>query len=73
MRVSIPSWELDLPLCVQSGQVFRWRQEGEQWLGYADAHLLIVEPLGNRWRIESPTAKLPAALFFHLFRLETDL
>jgi 8-oxoguanine DNA-glycosylase (ogg) len=73
MRVSIPSWELDLPLCVQSGQVFRWRQEGEQWLGYADAHLLIVEPLGNRWRIESPTAKQPAALFFRLFRLETDL
>jgi hypothetical protein len=47
MRVSIPSWELDLPLCVQSGQVFRWRQEGEQWLGYADAHLLIVQPLAT--------------------------
>jgi N-glycosylase/DNA lyase len=73
MRVSIPSWELDLPLCVQSGQVFRWRQEGEQWLGYADTHLLMVEPKGNRWRLESPTAGNPVQLFGYLFRLETDL
>jgi N-glycosylase/DNA lyase len=28
---------------------------------------------GNRWRIESPTAERPAELFFHLFRMETDL
>ncbi|BCW94721.1 MAG: DNA glycosylase [Fimbriimonadales bacterium] len=73
MRISIPSWELDLPLCVGSGQVFRWRQEGARWLGYADTHLLIVEPTGNRWRIESPTAEQPAELFFRLFRMEADL
>ncbi len=73
MRISIPSWELDLPLCVGSGQVFRWRQDGARWLGYADTHLLIVEPTGNRWRIESPTAEQPAELFFRLFRMEIDL
>lgn len=73
MRVSIPLSEMDLPLCVQSGQVFRWRQEGGVWLGHADAHLLRVEPWGNRWRIESPTTEQPTALFFHLFRMEIDL
>ena len=62
-----------MPLCVQSGQVFRWRQKGDYWLGYADAHLLMVEPVGNRWRIESPTAEQPTRLFFRLFRMGTDL
>lgn len=53
--------------------MFRWRQEGARWLGYADTHLLIVEPTGNRWLVESPTADQPAELFFRLFRLEVDL
>ncbi len=73
MRLSVPSWELDLPLCVRSGQVFRWRQSGEQWIGLADAQLLRVEPRGNRWQVLSPTAEDPIAIFKHLFRLEVDL
>ncbi|MCS6922930.1 MAG: hypothetical protein NZM10_00980 [Fimbriimonadales bacterium] len=73
MRVSVPSWEFDLPLCVRSGQVFRWRQNGEQWVGHADAQVLQVEPFGNRWRVHSPTSDNPLALLIHLFRLEADL
>ncbi|MFN3691216.1 MAG: DNA glycosylase, partial [Fimbriimonadales bacterium] len=73
MRLSVPSWEFDLPLCVRSGQVFRWRQSGEQWVGLADAQLLIVEPRGNRWRVLSPTTEDPVAILKHLFRLEVDL
>ena len=42
-------------------------------MGYANAHLLIVQPIGNRWCIESPTTKRPTELFFRLFRMETDL
>ncbi|OYT74228.1 MAG: hypothetical protein CFK49_09445 [Armatimonadetes bacterium JP3_11] len=73
MRISVPSWELDLPLCVRSGQVFRWRQRGERWIGLAHTQALFVEPTGNRWRIESPTSDEPIRLFAHLFRLEVDL
>lgn len=73
MRLSVPSWELDLPLCVRSGQVFRWRQSGEQWIGLADAQLLRVERRGNRWQVLSPTAEDPIAILKHLFRLEVDL
>lgn len=42
-------------------------------MGLADAHLLIVEPAGNRWHIESPTSNQPFQLLQHLFRLEVDL
>ncbi len=73
MRVSVPSWEFDLPLCVRSGQVFRWRQNGEQWIGLADAQVLIVEPRGNRWLVQSPTCDTPLQLLTQLFRLEVDL
>ncbi|MFN7018908.1 MAG: DNA glycosylase [Fimbriimonadales bacterium] len=73
MRVSVPSWEFDLPLCVRSGQVFRWRQSGEQWIGLANAQMLRVTPSGNRWQVLSPTTENPAALLKHLFRLEVDL
>lgn len=73
MRVSVPFWELDLPLCVHSGQVFRWRQNGEQWIGLADAQVLIVEPSGNRWLVQSPTSTQPIRVFSRLFRLEVDL
>ncbi|MCX7925599.1 MAG: hypothetical protein N2554_07300 [Fimbriimonadales bacterium] len=73
MRVSVPSWEFDLPLCVCSGQTFRWRQNGEQWIGLADAQVLIVEPSGNRWRVQSPTSEQPFQILSQLFRLEVDL
>jgi len=73
MWVSIPSWEFDLPLCVRSGQVFRWQQNGERWIGLADAHMLVVLPTGNRWWLESPTSDEPLRLLRHLFRLEVDL
>jgi len=73
MRVSVPSWEFDLPLCVRSGQVFRWSQSGEQWIGLAGAQVLKVEPSGNRWRVQSPTSEKPLQLLTQLFRLEVDL
>lgn len=71
--MSVPSWELDLPLCVRSGQVFRWRQRGEQWIGLADAQVIRATPTGNRWFVQSPTTENPIPLFVRLFRLEVDL
>ncbi len=71
--LSVPAWELNLSLCVQSGQVFRWQAEGEGWIGIAGNHLLRVVPHGNRWQVASPTLENPLPLFLHLFRLEVDL
>lgn len=72
-RLSVPAWELNLPLCLQSGQVFRWRTEGNAWVGTVGNQLLVVEPRGNRWHILSPNAPDPLNAFIALFRLELDL
>jgi N-glycosylase/DNA lyase len=73
-KVSIPFGELDLPLCVTSGQVFRWQPVGsDAWLGFAGERMLVVEPAGVRWRLIAPDSREPLPLFRHLFRLEVDL
>jgi N-glycosylase/DNA lyase len=68
---------LNLPLCVSSGQVFRWREvSARSWLG-ADGphwyHVVIVDsgPNGSsRLRVES---NAPEAAFRALFRMGVDL
>ncbi|GBC93237.1 Endonuclease III [bacterium HR15] len=73
-RVSVPVGELDLPLCVTSGQVFRWQPTGEAaWLGLAGERMLIVQPVGSRWRLLAPNGHEPLPVFRHLFRMEVDL
>lgn len=73
-RVSLPLGELDLPLCVRSGQVFRWEpvQEGA-WVGIAGQRMLVVWPSGVRWRLLAPDGHPPLPTFQHLFRMEVDL
>ncbi len=73
-RVSVPLSELSLPLCVTSGQVFRWQPvEETMWLGFAGARMLLVQPTGVRWRLLAPDRHNPLPTFLHLFRLEVDL
>lgn len=68
---------LNLPLCVSSGQVFRWREVSTRsWLG-ADGdhwyHVVIADPGPNgtcRLRVES---NAPEGAFRALFRLDIDL
>ncbi|MEN3001875.1 MAG: DNA glycosylase [Armatimonadota bacterium] len=73
-EVSIPAWELDLPLCVTSGQVFRWQPLSDgAWLGFAGERMLVVQPVGTRWRLSAPDGRDPLPAFLHLFRLEVDL
>lgn len=71
--LSVPSWELNLPLCLQSGQVFRWKAEDDAWVGTAGEQLLVVEPRGNRWHLASLNASDPLRAFIALFRMELDL
>ena len=63
-----------MPLCVRSGQVFRWQpvQDGA-WLGIAGGRMLVVHPSGVRWQLYAPDGHPPMPTFQHLFRLEVDL
>lgn len=70
----MPVGELDLPLCVTSGQVFRWQPVGDDaWIGLAGERMLTVQPVSVRWRLFAPDGRDPLSLFSHLFRLEVDL
>ncbi|MFQ3610485.1 MAG: DNA glycosylase [Fimbriimonadales bacterium] len=71
VNLSVPAGELDIPLCVSSGQVFRWSQVGDDWLGIAGDQMLIVTPRGNRWTLQGTNQPIP--LFQYLFRMEVDL
>lgn len=70
--VSIPSWELDLPLCVRTGQVFRWHLLDGEWAGMVGDCLLTVSPTGTRWYLRALGGE-SSQIFRHLFRLEVDL
>ncbi len=70
IRISVPLQEIDIALCVKSGQVFRWSQHNGAWVGIAGDQMLVVHPTGTRWRFEG---KNPVPLFKHLFRMELDL
>ncbi|GIV13041.1 MAG: hypothetical protein KatS3mg021_1323 [Fimbriimonadales bacterium] len=72
VRLSVPAGEVNLPLCVRTGQVFRWYEIQGVWAGMANDALLIVNPEGNRWSLSAVGGE-PIALFTHLFRMEVDL
>ncbi|MCX7688744.1 MAG: hypothetical protein N2045_12315 [Fimbriimonadales bacterium] len=72
VRLSVPAGEVDLPLCVRTGQVFRWYEIQGVWAGMANDALLIVNPEGNRWSLSAVGGE-PIPLFTHLFRMEVDL
>lgn len=72
VRLSVPAGEIDLPLCVRTGQVFRWYEIEGVWAGMTDDALLIVNPEGNRWSVSAFGGE-PITLFTHLFRMEVDL
>lgn len=62
---------LDLPLCVSSGQVFRWdRQEDGSWLGVDGDAWFHVEIDGPEHRVASNGDK---QRFVSLFRMDEDL
>ncbi|MCX7801234.1 MAG: hypothetical protein N2109_12945 [Fimbriimonadales bacterium] len=69
--LEIDERELDLPLCVSSGQVFRWRRhEGGSWAGADGDTGFVCEPVRNGWRVT--TNGLPED-FRRLFQLDRSL
>lgn len=67
----MPPTELDLPLCVSCGQVFRWREvEPGRWFGVDGEHWYRVAVRGEDLSVDS-NAEEPA--FRALFRLDVSL
>lgn len=65
--------EFDLPLCVQSGQVFRWQPVGENlWEGIAGTTLFVVQ-IGVHLTLHAYPDRDGLFHFTRLFRLEEDL
>jgi N-glycosylase/DNA lyase len=67
----LPLEEIDLPLCVTSGQVFRWREvEPDCWLGVDGPNWYFVEIGGSQLLVTSNTDEPE---FRRLFGLEEDM
>jgi N-glycosylase/DNA lyase len=70
-EIRVPDGRLDLPLCVSSGQVFRWQAlEDGRWLGVEGAfwYLIGIGPEGTL----SVQSNAGPEVFSQLFRLEWD-
>lgn len=75
VRANVPiDWcQLDLPLCVQSGQVFRWTHQGDRWTGIAGGRVFFVQACPGGYAVETHPPDPELAAFSGLFRLEVDL
>lgn len=66
-----PSAQLDIELCVTSGQVFRWKRvEDQAWLGVDGVHWFHVREEGHGFDVES---NVGAEHFRRLFNLDRDI
>ena len=68
--IGISSSELNLPLCVTSGQVFRWRErEDGNWAGVDGDHWYVEATVNQDWEICS---NVEANHFRQLFSLDKN-
>lgn len=66
---------LDLPLTLESGQAFRWHDDGGVWSGFIEGRLLTLERDDAGLRVTFDPASLPdaARAVRDYFRLDDDL
>ena len=65
---------LDLPLTLESGQAFRWHDDGGVWSGFIEGRLLTLERDPNGLRVTYHTAHPgPERVVRGYFRLDDDL
>ena len=66
---------LDLPLTLESGQAFRWHNDGGVWSGFIEGRLLTLERDVDGLHVTFDPAKLPYAdrAVRDYFRLDDDL
>jgi N-glycosylase/DNA lyase len=68
-EVRTPPEEFDLPLCVQAGQVFRWKETLDGWLGVDGEDVYLASPVRGGWLVETTASE---EAFVRLFRLDMD-
>ena len=66
---------LDLPLTLESGQAFRWHNDGGVWSGFIEGRLLTLERDADGLHVTFDPATLPDAdrAVRGYFRLDDDL
>ncbi|MFN3683133.1 MAG: hypothetical protein ACK41F_04260 [Fimbriimonadaceae bacterium] len=70
-EIRVPDRDLDLPLCVSCGQVFRWRQVAEGvWAGVDGDDGYVCRRLPDGWEVSTNADE---ASFRRLFRLDRRL
>jgi N-glycosylase/DNA lyase len=62
VTVFVPAEELNVALCVQSGQTFRWRTTDDGWSGVDGTHVINARRCDGGWELDGDTA----ATYFRL-------
>jgi 8-oxoguanine DNA-glycosylase Ogg len=73
LRLPLASDALDLASTLASGQVFRWRQAGDGWVGVVGRSVWRVRFAGAALTVESTGEPVNAAAIARFFRLDVDL
>jgi len=68
-QLTIPASDLDFAATVTSGMMFRWRREGDVWVGHDGAARYRVTAQGDHYDVETDQ---PITAFRSLFRLDED-
>ncbi len=71
--VTLADEPFDLEYTLESGQVFRWENTGEWWVGHVGGGILRLKQQGNSLECVSSSETLDTAFARNYFRLEENL
>jgi len=71
--IFVPDEELDVGLCVCSGQVFRFRKLEDGWIGIDSSNIIRAKRVKKGWRLESFPDANAVCRFFQLHRSALEI
>lgn len=71
--IFVPDEELDVGLCVCSGQVFRFSKVEDGWIGIDGSSIIRARKVKKGWQLESYPDSKAAYRFFQLHRSAADI
>jgi len=72
-RQILPVRDYDLGATLSSGQAFRWRQQGDAWVGVVGGHWVRLQAAGDSIIAETAGPKADWNWLAHYLQIETDL